>query len=38
MKTIWVKQGVSRLESPLGEDEIPTASVGEITEIASLLL
>jgi HAD superfamily hydrolase (TIGR01549 family) len=38
MKTIWVKQGVSRVESPLGEDEMPTASVGEITEIASLLL
>jgi HAD superfamily hydrolase (TIGR01549 family) len=38
MKTIWVKQGVSRLEYPFGEEEIPTATVGEIMEIASLLL
>lgn len=38
MKTIWVKQGVSRLEYPFDDGEIPSASVGEITEIASLLL
>jgi HAD superfamily hydrolase (TIGR01662 family) len=38
MKTIWVKQGVSRVQAPMSEEEIPTASVGEITEIASLLL
>jgi HAD superfamily hydrolase (TIGR01662 family) len=38
MKTIWVQQGVSRVEQPLDESEIPSARVGEITEIASLLL
>lgn len=38
MKTIWVKQGVSRVEYPFDETEIASASVSEITEIASLLL
>ncbi|MFA6620212.1 MAG: HAD hydrolase-like protein [Bacilli bacterium] len=38
MKTVWAKQGVSRVEHPFDKTEIPSISVREITKIASLLL
>jgi HAD superfamily hydrolase (TIGR01509 family) len=38
LKTIWVKQGFARYQTPSKEEEKPTAALDSITELPQLLL